>query len=663
MRVHTPQKGLEHALLYSIGVNLPAHRVGQIDRVLVLASPINDINIHAWDLNRVKHFMRLDIGIQMELCGMCVTSSLQGTSITFIIDKVFHDDCINFLCHEARISDQPVFENNMLVYPVSHICSHSAEAAHPPSYLESQRHTAASGRVIENGSAPPELPPRNIYTTHHDIVSQNAPANGSSHATFKPAFPAKNPAKLESVPPRNITRRNHESAVPAMAHPYMNFLPQVFQHNGSTSYDSPYQISSRIIITDSGEVQYERNVLGNKHQHHGGFHFKSTLPLPPRSGDAARPPPPTFEAKARPTFEVSRSPNRTTSLPTSHSRREEQKQKRKLEKCASEFSDDCDDAYVFIPDIVYDPTRVPLPQTLGEPTSGTLPTESSSEGPEICGPPPEGSTRTLHNSYEKHPLPDSYRSGEMHFQDHSFDSSCISETEYEGGDEGAASFSGDYEDNVMLVSQQLSITQASTGLSHVVATQEIRPSDSLVPVPPGNDYVFPPSLQLSCQTRSKSPNKPRVKPRTKKPAMQSNSLLLPSNHHSPMKSSVQKSATIPHVRTLSSELSLSSHHTLDLTLGDEEPSSPFPSLVLSSENFTSTHSHPHPVSRSQLTQLTHSPLTPPVPRPRPLFTRVGGSRQSEDDSVLDRCHATSSDSSKSRLSTTFSTSFFPSSDL
>ena len=56
VRVHTPQRGLEHALLYSIGVNLPAHRVGQLDRILVLASPINDINIHAWDLNRVKLF-------------------------------------------------------------------------------------------------------------------------------------------------------------------------------------------------------------------------------------------------------------------------------------------------------------------------------------------------------------------------------------------------------------------------------------------------------------------------------------------------------------------------------------------------------------------------------------------------------------------------------
>jgi hypothetical protein len=88
---------------------------------------------------------------------------------------------------------------------------------------------------------------------------------------------------LESdVPPRTITRKKYESAIPAIARPYTNFQPHLFQQSGSR-YESPYQISSRIIITNSGEVQYERNVLGKKSQHHGGFHFKDDMPLPPRT--------------------------------------------------------------------------------------------------------------------------------------------------------------------------------------------------------------------------------------------------------------------------------------------------------------------------------------------------------------------------------------------
>ena len=113
---------MEHALLYSIGVNLPAHRIGQLDRVLVLASPINDINMHAWDLNRVKRFTELDIGIRMEMCSSCVR--MLSTTVTLILEKQFIKDCMGFLCREARISDVPIEENGLLFYVMSHTCGY-----------------------------------------------------------------------------------------------------------------------------------------------------------------------------------------------------------------------------------------------------------------------------------------------------------------------------------------------------------------------------------------------------------------------------------------------------------------------------------------------------------------------------------------------------------
>ncbi len=85
----------------------------------------------------------------------------------------------------------------------------------------------------------------------------------------------------DDLPPRTIPRRNYECSIPAKAQPYINFSPHLF--NGSSNlFAAPYQISSRIIITDSGEVQYERNILGTPPTMHGGFHFNGDIPLPTR---------------------------------------------------------------------------------------------------------------------------------------------------------------------------------------------------------------------------------------------------------------------------------------------------------------------------------------------------------------------------------------------
>ena len=89
--------------------------------------------------------------------------------------------------------------------------------------------------------------------------------------------------KSDVLPPRTIPRKNHESSIPAAKQPYYNYQPHLFNHRGNNCFDAPYQISSRIIIKDSGEVQFERNIMGNQPpKRHGGFHFKQQIPIPPR---------------------------------------------------------------------------------------------------------------------------------------------------------------------------------------------------------------------------------------------------------------------------------------------------------------------------------------------------------------------------------------------
>lgn len=102
--------------------------------MLVLASPISDINIHAWDLNRVQRFLQLDIGVRVELCPRCVRNK-QERSITFIMEKMFIKDCVRFLCREARIALPPSEESGFTVYTVPHRCFNATptteEAATP----------------------------------------------------------------------------------------------------------------------------------------------------------------------------------------------------------------------------------------------------------------------------------------------------------------------------------------------------------------------------------------------------------------------------------------------------------------------------------------------------------------------------------------------------
>ena len=344
---------LDHAMLYSISVDLPAHRADQLDRVLVVASPINDINLHAWDINKVKRFIELDIGIRMELCHSCYRGRSMTT--TFILEKQFVKDCITFLCKEAQITDPPIVENGLFIYTIAHHkCSTSIQDGEAP--IISERDEVTLPKVNEPPPIPPRLPKKssealssksieksnsavhvcinnsNDLTTSDDNRRSRCFTTTSVDVTFnreqtiesKPAKPAipipeiwddytgsdswtggtgmeslfmsdgsltktdQDPPKDTKsnpcvLPPRTIPRKDHETSIPAAKQPYYNYQPHLFNHRDNKCFDAPYQISSRIIIKDSGEVQFERNIMGNQpRKRHGGFHFKQQIPIPPR---------------------------------------------------------------------------------------------------------------------------------------------------------------------------------------------------------------------------------------------------------------------------------------------------------------------------------------------------------------------------------------------
>lgn len=331
MQVNSSEK-LEHALLYSITVNLPAHRMGQLDSVLVLASPINDINLHAWDLNRIQRFLRLDIGIRVELCTQCLRSS-QEASITFIMEKIFIKDCIKFLCLKARIDENPENENGFLVYRVPHQCFYitpPTEKAPPPPYSEGTLSPNCTPQhdydIVEFIEAPPSAPPeqdnpslpcsrpppqkpmRPVFQFPDGVWGDYSSGCRSSPSKNQPPSipPASftesgvlsdsgvftetsgNQATNAYLPPRTIPRRNHATSIPA-THSYSNVLqPHIFDNSaGNFSLESPYQINSRIIFTDDGDVQYEQNILGNTPHpslpRDTAHLFMRSIPLPPRN--------------------------------------------------------------------------------------------------------------------------------------------------------------------------------------------------------------------------------------------------------------------------------------------------------------------------------------------------------------------------------------------
>ena len=599
-------------------------------------------------------------------------SQTQSTSITFILDKVFQDECIDFLCHEAHISNQPVRDGALIVYPVNHICRQPSRGLTdplpipPPAYHEIQHPRQFEPTNMNHyrlEGVPPELPPRNykLYAQKGDPGRDKCTTRDSATAA------GSDDHGNDFIPPRNIARKNFESAIPAVALPYTNFQPHMFQQS-SSSFDSPYQISSRIIITNSGELQFERNILGNKSsQFHGGFHFKQDIPLPPRSSTSPR---------------QRQLPKRTSSSPKTPQRTHDPHLvKNKSEPIASELIES-DDAYVYIPDLMKDPTKKPPPpppppstaadsqphpsRHLHSPPNSSSPSPSSSRGSQThfsssssfeCPLPPRSSpSRKPHSHHPSHThtvtshsptLPPKMHSSHTLMSDplksHTVSGEPLSspDTSFEhqplyissSSDPPTHHYSttslphlprNEHHLSEEPTTRPLSLEDSDDYDDVVVVTQQVCVAGNTPEVRNGHlDSEGSTSPILS--PRSTSPSKPAVKPRSKLPS--------PSHTHwddvarssSSKRLNIKRTLTIPrnpHVST--AHYVLNSYSTDDASSPTSDKRAPH----TSSENiFSSGH-------ENKSTFLTYSPLTPPIPKPRVNFMDHLPSQYTEDDNPV-----------------------------
>lgn len=239
---------LDHALLYCVGVNLPSHSSGQSDRVLVLASPVNDVNMHAWNLSRVRRFVIIDAGIQMELCSQCV-GSYQKRVITFLLPVEYIDKCMTFLLHEMHAVDtrpQNV-DGCPTIYDLPHQCSvnpnpvssSTAKTAPPPYCTDAELAVLHTQEIIET----------NTPHQRHFTIST---ASTQTHEFIDPLSGA-TPHQPTTLPSRDNLRPNYHQVVKTrVSHPQRG-----------RNFETPYHISQRIIISDNGTVTRESQVLGS----------------------------------------------------------------------------------------------------------------------------------------------------------------------------------------------------------------------------------------------------------------------------------------------------------------------------------------------------------------------------------------------------------------
>lgn len=330
---------LEHALLYCIGVNLPSYKIGQLDRVLVLASPINDVNLYAWNLNRVTLFMVTEAGIQMELCSVCMGH--RRNIVTFLMPPRIKKDCMSFLLKEMLIPDNPerlTESGPIYYYSVPHRCGNvpPVPPPRPPMYTprgsliqpsEPFYYNEAEIAVLSNmhkqtpprtplhpKAPPPPPPPPPSPPPSHSLTpppSHSPPPPPPHTPPLPPAYQdieSSTPARKKPppLPPRTVSRgANYTKNASALVQPYLHWtshttcefsrLPSFSSSHTDETDDksfvtTPYQISHRIYITDSGQVKYEPQVLGS-----GGGEVRRRKkhkppPLPPREVIKLAPP-------------------------------------------------------------------------------------------------------------------------------------------------------------------------------------------------------------------------------------------------------------------------------------------------------------------------------------------------------------------------------------
>ena len=241
---------LDHALLYCIGVNLPTHHSGQLDRVLVLASPVTDVNLHAWNLSRVKRLIVMDIGIQMELCSNC-SGCHEKKVVMFLLPSDLIEDCMNFLLHEMQATDvqpQRSEPNDPIIYVLPHQCGGARSAS--PSFLQHQQQQQQRQQSYDS----------TILEALNSHPASNAPLPVHESPVKDPPGVSPNPV----LPPRNQLRPNYQEyidgGVPRHVSSGRSHAPVRYRHD---HFEVPYHISQRIYINDTGTIRHESQVLGS----------------------------------------------------------------------------------------------------------------------------------------------------------------------------------------------------------------------------------------------------------------------------------------------------------------------------------------------------------------------------------------------------------------
>ena len=88
----------EHALVRFIGYTEDG---SESSRIMELYDPITEDPIYIWRLDKIRQFVRTDIGVRVDLCQRCFRSHQQPHSHTFMVPTYFLDKCIFFLCREV----------------------------------------------------------------------------------------------------------------------------------------------------------------------------------------------------------------------------------------------------------------------------------------------------------------------------------------------------------------------------------------------------------------------------------------------------------------------------------------------------------------------------------------------------------------------------------
>ena len=214
----------EHALIRFCGY---AGDGNEASRIMELYNPVTEEPIYVWRLDKIRQFVRTDVGIRVDLCQNCFRTYQQPHSHTFMLPTYFLDKCLFFLCREVGSMNISVTQTNSQVggastaYQITtHTCTGSAGGGGSRGGggggSGGNAGGGAGGRLNPPPTSPPPPPP--------------------------PEVPQKRTKrKPKPIPPRDIPRLGYADATEASG----VHISQPVQ---------PYVVSKRIHIDDWGNT-------------------------------------------------------------------------------------------------------------------------------------------------------------------------------------------------------------------------------------------------------------------------------------------------------------------------------------------------------------------------------------------------------------------------